>query len=281
MDDRAAAHSVARWSHESLRFPDAPSERIFERAQREQWSIGANIPGSAFALSDVPLSIRSPLAAIYAQVQYGEMIALTSAARFVDQTPTGWTKLFGATQVMDEARHVELFARIVHALGVEPRLSESIVELGKRLEAAQSCEELLVSVQIVLESYAQAMLHEGSELLKRSEQRAIRLPGSEALASVRDSIQYVAKDETRHVAFGVLCLRAALKDADVQSLCRLRLHAEQSLQLMHAVLRDLRPHLRCLGVDADELLVRVGRSTTQRLADAGLGPEALEPLGAP
>ena len=45
---------------------------------------------------------------------HGEQGALLATAQIVDATPWMEAKFYGATQVMDEARHVEVFSRYLN-----------------------------------------------------------------------------------------------------------------------------------------------------------------------
>src|ERR1022692_4156877 len=50
---------------------------------------------------------------LFSQFLHGEQGALTVAARIVQSVPDMDSKFYAATQAMDEARHVELFARFM------------------------------------------------------------------------------------------------------------------------------------------------------------------------
>jgi hypothetical protein len=50
---------------------------------------------------------------LFSQFLHGEQGALTVAARIVESVPDMDSKFYAATQVMDEARHVELFSRFI------------------------------------------------------------------------------------------------------------------------------------------------------------------------
>ncbi|MCW2896804.1 MAG: aminobenzoate oxygenase, partial [Actinomycetia bacterium] len=50
---------------------------------------------------------------LFSQFLHGEQGALTVAARIVESVPDMDSKFYAATQVMDEARHVELFNRFI------------------------------------------------------------------------------------------------------------------------------------------------------------------------
>src|SRR6202042_362108 len=50
---------------------------------------------------------------LFSQFLHGEQGALTVAARIVESVPDMDSKFYAATQTMDEARHVELYARFM------------------------------------------------------------------------------------------------------------------------------------------------------------------------
>jgi hypothetical protein len=128
------------------------------------------------------------------QFMHGEQGALICTAKIVQQVPGIDAKFYGATQVIDEARHVEAYSRLLHE---KFNLAYPITPTLKNL------------LQDVLNDSRWDMTYLGMQVLIEGLALA-------AFASIRDSAQnplaasvnaYVMQDEARHVAFGRLSLR--------------------------------------------------------------------------
>jgi hypothetical protein len=128
------------------------------------------------------------------QFLHGEQGALICTAKIVQQVPSVDAKFYAATQVMDEARHVETYSRLLHE---KFELAYPITPTLKRL------------LNDVLSDARWDMTYLGMQVLVEGLALA-------AFADIRDSAQnslaaavnaYVMQDEARHVAFGRLTLR--------------------------------------------------------------------------
>ncbi|MBI3784552.1 MAG: ferritin-like domain-containing protein [Deltaproteobacteria bacterium] len=128
------------------------------------------------------------------QFLHGEQGALLCTAKIVQQVPNIDAKFYAATQVIDEARHVESYSRLLHE---KFRLAYPITPTLKRL-----LDDILSDSRWDMTYLGMQVLIEGLALA--------------AFASIRDMAQnplaasvnaYVMQDEARHVAFGRLALR--------------------------------------------------------------------------
>lgn len=133
---------------------------------------------------------------ILSQFLHGEQGALLCTSKIVETVPWYDAKMYASTQVMDEARHVEVFAKYLSdKLGggypVNPHLRILLddVLLDSRWDLTY------LGMQIMVEGLALAAFG------------YLRQSTSEPL--LKDLLKYVMSDEARHVAFGVLSLREA------------------------------------------------------------------------
>jgi hypothetical protein len=128
------------------------------------------------------------------QFLHGEQGALLCTARIVETVPWIDAKYYAATQVMDEARHVEVFARYINEkLGSQYRINDNLRSLLDDILGDSRWDITYLGMQIMVEGLALAafgMMHQltGEPLLKKL-------------------LRYVMSDEARHVAFGVLSLQ--------------------------------------------------------------------------
>ncbi|MFN8025202.1 MAG: ferritin-like domain-containing protein [Acidimicrobiia bacterium] len=128
------------------------------------------------------------------QFMHGEQGALLCTAQIVETVPWIDAKYYAATQVMDEARHVEVFARYLDTKlnGAYP-INAHLKMLLDDIVADNRWDMTYLGMQIMVEGLALAafgFLHQMTTepLLKKL-------------------LRYVMSDEARHVAFGVLSLQ--------------------------------------------------------------------------
>ena len=236
-DPTAVEHAVAdhaqaifTWDYEKGRRPAL--ERLYEKAKRSQWNAQTDIDWSvdvdpervlSVLTNDsgaaVPRSIReNPLLPMHrwserewvtfgveslnwrlSQFLHGEQGALMCTAKIVETCPWIDAKYYAATQVMDEARHVEVFAQYIDTkldgrYPVNPHLRMLLDDVinDERWDIAY------LGMQIMIEGLALAafgFMHTYADdpLLKQI-------------------LRYVMSDEARHVAFGVVTLKDFYKE---------------------------------------------------------------------
>lgn len=120
---------------------------------------------------------------------HGEQGALMVAAQLVNAVPHTDAKFYAATQTMDEARHVEVFARYIKKLDDVQPIANPLKEVLDGTLQTDDWLKKLVGMQIVVEGLA---------LFSFRDMRALT---REPL--LRDLLGYVARDESRHHAYGV------------------------------------------------------------------------------
>jgi hypothetical protein len=131
---------------------------------------------------------------LLSQFMHGEQGALLCTAKIVETVPWIDAKYYAATQVMDEARHVEVFARYLDEklTGHYPINAHLRMLLDDVIEDPR-WDMTYLGMQIMIEGLALAafgMLHQTT---------------TEPL--LKQLLRYVMSDEARHVAFGVLSLQ--------------------------------------------------------------------------
>ena len=196
---------------------------LYEKAKREQWNAteqlawSTDVDPEAEHIPDIQIPIygthiwekltpgeirklrRESLAWTLSQFMHGEQGALLATAQIVDATPSFDAKLYGSSQVMDEARHVEVYARYLREkMTRQYPVNRHLRALLDQILTDGRWDMKYLGMQIMVEGLAMAafgFLHQtcNEPLLK-------------------DLTHYVMKDESRHVAFGVLALQEYYKD---------------------------------------------------------------------
>lgn len=182
------------------------------------------------------------------QFLHGEQGAMICAAKTVQQVPDLDAKLYAATQVVDEARHVEVYRRLIGKFGSASPISPAMQTLLGQILRDARWDITYLGMQVVIEGLALA-----------------------AFARIRDAAQnplaaavnaYVMEDEARHVAFGSLALRdyyPALTEAE-------RAEREEFLIEACVLMRN--------RFDSTELWQRLGLPMDECLAFMRADPQA-------
>jgi hypothetical protein len=133
------------------------------------------------------------------QFLHGEQGALLAAAQLAQGVPDLDSKLYSGTQVMDEARHVDVFNRYLqHKIGMIYPVNPHLKTLLDLILLDSRWDMKLIGMQIMVEGLALAAF------------AMIRHNAGEPL--LVDIMRYVMSDEARHVAFGILALREFYAD---------------------------------------------------------------------
>ena len=140
------------------------------------------------------------------QFLHGEQGALICTAKITETVPWYDAKLYASTQVVDEARHVEVFARYLQEkMGGEYQINSHLRMLLDDIVHDSRWDMTYLGMQVMVEGLALAafgFMHQftNEPLLKQL-------------------LRYVMSDEARHVAFGVLSLKEAydeMTDAEIK-----------------------------------------------------------------
>jgi hypothetical protein len=229
-DQHETLHSVSSqldaiftWDYERSR---EPLVKLYEKAKTSQWNATSDLDwsidvdpekvgqelggGGALRFQELARHPDSPVKhfgdkewrevsvqiqnSLLSQFMHGEQGALLCTARIVETVPWIDAKYYASTQVMDEARHVEVFARYLdEKLGHQYGINENLRGILDAILSDSRWDIAYLGMQIMVEGLALAafgMMHQVTTepLLKKL-------------------LRYVMSDEARHVAFGVLSLQ--------------------------------------------------------------------------
>jgi 1,2-phenylacetyl-CoA epoxidase catalytic subunit len=204
-------------------------------------------------------SERDALIATLSTYCVGEVAALDGASGMIGFAPNRHSKIFLATQVVDEARHLEVMLHRLSELGVtdaeaefEARANPNLLAFRSRLREfveAKDWEASLFAQNVILESMEFAAFH--SHMQTADSRTAEMLEG-------------VLKDERRHMGFGENNLGRHLEQSPH---ARTRLQ-EIKKELDTLVLATFEDSQRALGMPASERSV-VGRLYLESVARLG------------
>ncbi len=235
--------------------------RLYENAKRDQWDPNVRldwstdvdpekglVPDAGIGIYGTPMWERLDAKQIerlrheaitwqLCQFLHGEQGALLATAQIVDSVPWYEAKQYGATQVMDEARHVEVYRRFVQEkLGNEYDVNPQLKALLDQILSDSRWDMKFLGMQIIVEGLALAAFG------------TIRDTTTNPL--LRELTAGVMEDESRHVAFGVLSLREHYQDLPEKD----RIEREEFVYEACVLMRDRitnREVWERMGLDAD------------------------------
>src|SRR6476646_3131647 len=233
---RAEADALFTWDYERSR---PALVKLYEKAKTSQWNAETDLDWSievdqaAVVLANQEQMAGAPFAAdldlkgtcfeswtedqwiqlgiesqnwSLSQFMHGEQGALLCTAQIVETVPWIDAKYYAATQVMDEARHVEVFAKYLDTKlsGTYP-VNAHLRMLLDDIISDSRWDMTYLGMQIMVEGLALAAFGFNDQTT------------TEPL--LKKLLRYVMSDEARHVAFGVLSLQemyANLSDAEIR-----------------------------------------------------------------
>ena len=215
---------------------EIPAEAdLYEKLKAHQWNATTEIDWSrpirnfteeeyeavkrVYTREDYDRIRASQRAFTFAQLFLGEQAALALCGQLLNMVPEMETKFCLAGQIIDEARHVEVFGRYMEKLNVDAPLNPALEELVHRLLDSDHYGEKIVGMQIFLEGIAvglfQMFQHQSPDPL------------------MRDLIKLVLRDESRHAGFGVIYLADKFRDASVAERTRIEGFVADLWRLFH------------------------------------------------
>jgi hypothetical protein len=182
------------------------------------------------------------LAYVLSQLLHGEQAALQLCGQLTNVCDKMDEKWYAASQVVDEARHVEAISKVLaRKMGTIYPIAPVLKVLLDELLAAEGMQKKTLGMQTLFEGTAVGIMN-----LMRSESRN---------DFFTEMIRRIEQDESRHAAFGVLCMRRVVREAEPEQLEEMEDFAFSILEALNAnqqldMLRLLGPKY---GIDPENL----------------------------
>jgi len=212
----ALQETTFRWEYDDGR---AELLALYDKGKRQQWDAQERIDWSKDLDCDNPMMLPDETISIagselwnklspqqmtefrrhaqawqISQFLHGEQGALICTAKIVQQVQNVDAKFYAATQVIDEARHVEAYSRLLHdKFNMVFPMNKPLQALIEDVITHKDWDFTYLGMQVVIEGLALAAF------------QSIRDKAQNSLAAQVNA--YVMQDEARHVAFGRLALR--------------------------------------------------------------------------
>ncbi len=266
------------WEYDA---PRAQLLKLYSKAKNEQWDQATRIdwsidldPENPMQLDDRMISIagtemwtkltpkekanvrRHAQAWNVSQLMHGEQGALIATAKIVQMAPNMDAKFYAATQVMDEARHVETYSRLLHEkFELAYPMTKPLKTLLEQGLSDSRWDFVYLCMQVLIEGLALAAFQRLRDYSKNPLAVAVNA--------------YVMQDEARHVAFGRIALQDYYKHlTDLE-----RAEREEFLVEGCYLMRDrfdAREMWEQIGFPIDQVLEAAAVSESQRIFRAQL-----------
>jgi hypothetical protein len=241
---------------------------LYERGKRGQWNAETDVdwslpfPHDAWFLPKQGLQILPTVLALtgaddatcreaafdefahtLSQLLHGEQAALQLCGQLTNTCPTMDAKFYAASQVADEARHVEVIAKFLQRkIGTIHPISGTLKVLLDLLLAAPTWKTKTLGMQVLFEGMAVGIF----DMIQKTCTNPL----------LADVIRRVKQDEARHAAFGILTMRRTVRDASPAEMAEMEDFAFTVLEALNAnqqldMLRDLAPRY---GLDPEQVV---------------------------
>lgn len=226
----------------------------------------------------------------------GEDAVTDNLSPYIDAAPTEEQKYFLATQQVDEARHTVFFARFFReVLGVEGSIADGLAscqpelnwgyratfdrldKMGEELRRDRSLPKFAQAITMYHLVVEAALAQPGQHVIEDYVERIGSMPG------FLEGMRNVARDEQRHIAFGVKTLSELFAASDECKAAVGELLAEV-LPMTAGVFVPPgfdRRYAEDLGFTLEEIYASGFRSFDSKLRAAGMSLDELPPAAVP
>ena len=238
---KAAVDAVYNWSYDS----EVDELRsLYLKGLQLQWIAHQQLPwaqgidqarfAASFTLGGIPIQqtrfwhtlsehtrwdvARRGAAFMLSNFLHGEQGALMVAAQLVNAVPHMDGKFYAATQTLDEARHVEVFARYIGQLDRVYPIAPALKELLDTTLGVDGWMRKCVGMQVVVEGLA---LYTFRDMRETTEEPLLK-----------QLLTYVSRDEARHTAFGIKYLSAVVPTLTAQERAELEDFAFEAARML-------------------------------------------------
>jgi rubrerythrin len=231
-------------------------ERLYEMAKQDFWNESTVIDWDREL--ELPGELRRPLARILSIVYYGERAALEVAAQLISMVEDEQCKFALAAQVIEEAKHVSVFRRLLNKLDqIHPVTTYARLVLTD-LVRTRSPAAKLIGMQLIVENFANNLFHHLG--------RAVPDP------HVKEVLHYVQRDEKKHTGLAAIYLPSVL--ARIRPWERPVIKARQAYWsfCLERTVYSHRHEADALGIDLHDAMVKGIRSQERLVEKMGSGP---------
>ncbi len=158
---------------------------------------------------------------VISQLLHGEQAALQLCGQLTNVCESIDQKFYAASQVIDEARHIEVFAKFLsEKMGEIHPIGGDLKALLDVLLEAEGMQKKVLGMQTLFEGMAVGIM----DMLRRDARNDL----------LRTMLHRVEQDESRHAAFGVLNMRRIVREASTDEMTEMEDWAFNILETLNA-----------------------------------------------
>lgn len=226
LDDSSGALRTAGSDESGAHRANLPSPRaLYNRWEQQQWSVAkVRVQRDAPVWAGLRPFARRELADALSELEVGEVCVTRTLSSLVDHAPGDEDRIYLCTQMADEGRHVRFFQEyLTNAAGIaldaeldagsaygqlfEPRLYASTAAVRTAAGDPAAWYTALVEYHLITEGVLAASALRTTRVLARRFE----------LAALDEGLTNVARDESRHLTYGLAAARRGVESgyADV------------------------------------------------------------------
>jgi hypothetical protein len=158
---------------------------------------------------------------LISQLLHGEQAAMQLCGQLTNACPLMDQKFYAGSQVIDEVRHVEVLSKFLHRkMGTLYPIDPTLKILLDMLLEAPTWKLKTLGMQTLFEGMAVGIF----DTISKATTNPL----------LKDIIRRVQLDESRHAAFGILCMRQVVKDCTPEELREMEDFAFSILEALNA-----------------------------------------------
>jgi hypothetical protein len=175
-------------------------DRFYDLGKKSQWN-AADVPWHLPLVPEHRVSERrrEMWRSIITQQYQADLYAVQAAAQFVVMARDHAAQMYYSVMAQDEARHVEVWTRMVHAFGGPSEFDPYLAEMGAWVIEAPDLELKIIPLQVFFEGMAITAFREIAETV----------PGT----VLGDVCHRLSKDDALHHGFGYAYAQVLLERA--------------------------------------------------------------------
>jgi hypothetical protein len=226
-------------------------ERLYEQAKRDFWNETEVVDWSRPLVLDV--AKRRPLARVLSIIYYGERAAMEVSAQLLTMVHDEQAKFALAAQVIEEAKHVSVFRRVLQKLDeihpVDPWSRRLLADLIRVRNTAAK----LIGMQLIVENVANHLFKTIGD--------AVDDP------LIREILSYVERDEKKHTGLAAIYLPEILDDIHWYDIPLIKARQVYWAFCLDRTIYNHRHEADALGIDLHAAMIK-GIESQERLVES-------------
>jgi rubrerythrin len=228
-------------------------QRLFEQAKQDFWDESQVIDWDRPLTLPEPL--RRPLAKVLSIIYYGERAALEVSAQLIPMVRDEQCKFALAAQVIEEAKHVSVFRRLLGKLDQIHPVDPWSRRLLSDLVRVRSPVQKLVGMQLIVENVANHLFDKIG--------KAVPDP------MISEVLTYVERDEKKHTGLAAIYLPSILDSLRFYEIPALKARQVYWSFCLDRTIYNHRAEADALGIDLFDAVRKGIRSQERLVAQMG------------